>query len=211
MSMERLAAGLGLSAVGLFACALAVFCLLNPAFSPLVDYVSKLGAIGQPYDVWWNLVGFCAVGMLLAGFGFSFGRVLRDRPVGVLLAMFGLGFAATGIPVDLGNAGAMVSKAHVLAICLGLAGWLGGLARMAHLRRLGRSVHRSANGAARLVVLPIAGQGMQLWPMPVTHRLVFLAVFGWVATTSLRLLREERRLPNVAEQPHAAGGAVRRR
>ncbi len=82
-----------------------------------------------------------------------------------------------------------VSKAHVVAICLALAAWLLALARMAHLPSLGKSVHYSANIAATLLVLPILGQGVQLWAMPVTHRLVFAVVFGWMAITCWKLLR----------------------
>lgn len=47
---------LGICAVGLFGFALVVFSILNPDFNPLHDYVSKLGAIGQPYALWWNLI-----------------------------------------------------------------------------------------------------------------------------------------------------------
>jgi hypothetical protein len=117
--MERLSAAFGLTAVGLFGLALTVFATLNPSFHPLDDYVSKLGALGQPYAPWWNVIGFLIVGALLAGFGLSFGRVVDDRLVGGLLAGFGVGFGATGIPVDWAHQQAPVSKAHVVAICLG--------------------------------------------------------------------------------------------
>ncbi|MCW5965807.1 MAG: DUF998 domain-containing protein [Bryobacterales bacterium] len=187
--MHRLAATLGISAVGLFGIALVVFSGLNPGFDPLDDYVSKLGALGQPHAMWWNVIGFVAVGALLAGFGLAYGRILHDRFVGVLLALFGIGFGAAGIPLDLGDGNSPLAKAHVVAICLGLAAWLFGLARMAHLTSLGNATRSSANIAAGLLVLPILGQGAQWWSMPVTHRLVFLVVFGWVAITSIRLLR----------------------
>jgi hypothetical protein len=146
-----------------------------------------------------------------SGFGLVYGHVLQDRLLSVLLALFGAGFAAAGVPVELGDEGAPLSKAHVVAICLGLAAWLFGLARMAHLRSLGNAVHSSANLAATLLVLPIVGHGMQLWPMPVTHRLVFLVVFGWLAITSARLLRDGKRPPFPAERQHAASGTPHRR
>lgn len=174
-TMHRRAAILGISAVGLLAFALVVFSGLNPGFKPLDDYVSKLGAAGQSYAVWWNVIGFVVVGALLAGFGLTYGRILQDRFVGVLLALYGVGFGATGVPIDLKDASAPLSKAHVVAICLGLAAWMLGLARMAYLPSLGKSVRSSASIAAALLALPLVGQGAQLWSMPVTH----LSYFSW--------------------------------
>ena len=191
--MKKRTAIFGLSAVCLFGITLLLFSVLNPNFNPLVDYVSKLGAVGQPYALWWNLIGFLGVGILLIGFGYTFGLVIEDRLIGMLLAIFGVGFAATAIPIEMADEAALVSMAHVVAICLGLAFWLFGLARMTYLKRLGKAVHRSANIAAILVVLPMFVQVAEIWPMPVTHRLVFLVVFGWVGYTSIILLLEARK------------------
>jgi hypothetical membrane protein len=208
--MHRLAAMLGISAVSLFGLSLVVFSGLNPNFNLLDDYVSKLGAVGQPYALWWNVIGFVMVGVLLAGFGLAYGSILQSRLVGVLLALFGIGFGAAGVPIELGDGSSPLTKAHVVAICLGLAAWLFGLARMAYLPSLGRFTHSSANIAAILLVLPILGQGAQLWSMPVTHRLVFLVVFGWVAITSIRLLHGTVS-KCVAEHEHSVDGASRGR
>jgi len=186
--MRALAGWLGLSAVALFAIALSVFAVLNPDFGALEDYVSKLGARGQPHALWWNLLGFLAVGGLLAAFGHAFGRVLGDRVVGALLVAFGIGFAATALPMDMTEPEVAVSKGHVVAICLGLAAWLIALSRMAHSKSVDGFFRATANVAAILIVLPIMGQGLRLWPMPTTHRLVFLVVFEWVAAMSTRLL-----------------------
>jgi hypothetical protein len=188
--MRRLAGTLGLSSVGLLAIALGVFASLDPEFHPLQDYVSKLGARGQPHALGWNLLGFVAPGVLFTGFGIAYGRLLQDRTVGVLLALFGIGFATAGVPIDLGDEASSLSKAHIVALCLGLGAFLLCLARMTHRPSLGRWVHRSASVAATLLVLAMAGQVAQLWAMPVTHRLVFAVVFVWLATTSIRLLRE---------------------
>ena len=45
--------------------------------------------------------------------------------------------------------------------------------------------------AAALTVLPIVGFGLELWSMPVTHRLVFAIVFGWIALASFRLMSDQ--------------------
>lgn len=186
--MRQTTAILGLSSVLIFGGTLVVIASITPEFHFLEDYVSELGAQGQPYALWWNLIGFLLVGILLAAFGYSYGRVVNDRWVGVCLALFGIGFAFTALPIDLGNSESTLSTAHVVAICLGLAGWMFGLARMAQLETVGKSVRYSANIAAALVVLPMFGFVAGLWSMPVTHRLVFAVVFGWVAFTSFRLL-----------------------
>jgi hypothetical protein len=186
--MHKTTATLGLSAVLIFGITLVVIASLTPEFHFLEDYVSELGAQGQPYALWWNLIGFLLVGMLLAAFGYSYGQVVNDRLVGICLALFGVGFAFTALPIDLGDSASSLSKAHVVAICLGLTGWMFGLARMAQQKTLGKSVRYSANIAASLVVLPMFGFVTGLWSMPLTHRLVFAVVFGWVAFTSFRLL-----------------------
>jgi hypothetical membrane protein len=197
--MNRVAGILGLTAVGLFAFALAVFSVLNPEFRLLDDYISKLGALGQPYALWWNLIGFVTVGLLFAAFGLTYGRVLQDPPIAILLAFFGVGFAATGVPVDLGDEGAGFSKAHTVAICIGLAAFLFCLARMAHLPSFEKRTRQTANLAAAFIGVSIGGAALKLWSMPVTHRLVFAVVFGWLAATSTRLLREMRSLAPDAE------------
>lgn len=151
--MHKTTAFLGLSSVIIFGGTLVVIASLTPEFHFLEDYVSELGAQGQPYAIWWNLIGFLLVGMLLAGFGYSYGGVVNDRLIGVCLALFGIGFAFTALPIDLGDSASTLSKAHVIAICLGLAGWMFGLARMAQNRQLEKFVRYSANIAAVLLFL----------------------------------------------------------
>lgn len=184
---HKITAILGFTSVVLFGITLVVIANLTPEFHFLEDYVSELGAQGQPYALWWNLVGFLLVGILLAAFGYSYGRVVNDRLIGICLTLFGIGFAFTALPIELDHSESTLSTAHVLAICLGLAGWMFGLARMAHIKTTEKTVRYSANIAAALVVLPIFGFIAGLWSMPVTHRLVFVVVFGWVAFESIRL------------------------
>lgn len=111
---------------------------LTAEFSYLEDFVSELGATDQPFAIWWNLIGFLLVGILLAAFGYNYGRVVDDRLVGICLALFGVGFAATALPIDLADSESALSKAHVVAICIGLAGWMFGSARIVQFKRLGK-------------------------------------------------------------------------
>lgn len=55
----------GLSAVLVFMLALLIFGFLNPGFSFLNDFISQLGAKGEPNALWFNLIGFTTVGVLL--------------------------------------------------------------------------------------------------------------------------------------------------
>lgn len=195
--MQKTTAYLGISVVVIFGTALIIIASLTPEFSYLEDFVSKLGAQGQPYALWWNMIGFLLVGFLLTAFGYSYGRVVNDRWIGICLALFGIGFAATALPIDLGNSESALSTAHVVAICLGLAAWMFGLARLAHIKKIGKAVRYSANIAAALVVLPMFGFVAGLLSMPLTHRLVFVVVFGWVAYSSINLLRKNGNIQNM--------------
>lgn len=187
--MNRIAGLSGVFGVLIFVISFLIFGNLNPDFSFIEDFVSKLGAKGAPLAIWWNIFGFLLVGLFLMVFGFYYGKILKDPLIGVLLALFGLGFAFTAIPVDLAESDSSVSKAHIVAICLGLAFWLFGLARVSGNKALDKSIRFRANVAAILLVLSIAGVVIELWSMPVTHRLVFIVVFGWIIITALELLR----------------------
>jgi len=138
--------------------------------------------------VWWNGIGFLLVGVLLFGFGLAYGRIVEDRVVGVLLGLFGVGFAFTAIPIDMADAAAPISKAHIVAICLALACWLFGLAKLSSSKRVKTKVRVQANIAAIILVGAMIGHVLGFWSMPVTHRLVFGVVFGWTAITATELV-----------------------
>ena len=179
---------LGLSAVALFITTLIAFALLNPEFNPIWDNISKLGAVGQKNALGWNLIGFVTVGLLFAAFGWGYGTILQDKLTACLLAAFGIGFAATGLPIDFANETTSLSKAHIVAICLGVACWLFALARIGMLNNLEPVIRTAANTAATLFILPVIGEAAALWPSPITHRLVFLVVLSWIVFSSGKLL-----------------------
>lgn len=179
---------LGLAGVILFISSLVIFGKLNSEFDFQQDFVSKLGAIGEPNAIWWNIVGFGLVGSLLAGFGVAYGRTLNDNIAGWLLALFGVGFAFTSVPIDSIDSRTPISKVHIVAICLALAFWLFGLARISYNSANRKSVRNRANIAAVLIVISMMGFVFDFWSMPITHRLVFAVVFGWTAITSIELI-----------------------
>lgn len=178
----------GLLSVLILISALLVFGLLNSDFSFWKNFISKLGAEGEPNALWFNLIGFVAVGILLFIFGFAYGNLLKDKLVSILLSLFGLGFAFTAIPIDMEFSETPISKAHIVAICLGLAFWLLGLSRLGYNQNLQRKIRNRANLTAVILILSIMGFVIGVWSMPITHRLVFMIVFGWTSITSIELI-----------------------
>ena len=152
------------------------------------DYISLLGADGQPFAIWWNLLGFVSVGILFAIFGWAYSRVMNDTWVGVFLIISGLGFAMGAIPADFINPELPLSKAHFVSICFALAGWCLGLARIGHIQSGLRVARFSANLAGTFAVVPMIAMALGLISAPVAHRLVLIVVFGWVVVTSVGIL-----------------------
>ncbi len=183
-----LTASLGLLAVGLFAVAYIVFSLLTPNFDPAHDFISKLGAQGQPYAVWWNTIGFLVVGMFLSAFGLLFGRLIGDASIGLSLAVSGFGFAVAALPTDLARVDSFLSKAHYVSICISLGGWCFGMARIRQVASLAPQIRRNAGIAAVLLLMPILCRFANLISLPTTHRLLLAVVFGWIAVTSIGLM-----------------------
>jgi len=201
---EKTVGIVGLLSVLNLVTAVLVFGYLNNEFSFINDFVSKLGAQGEPNALWFNLAGFVTVGILLFVFGLMYGKLLNDKLLSILLSLFGLGFSFTAIPIDMQLSNTPVSKAHIVAICLGLAFWLFGLSRLGYNEQLKRKVRTRANITAVLLVLSMIGFVFGFWSMPVTHRLVFGIVFGWTALTSVELIFKGNAIKN--EKLHKAMG-----
>ena len=182
---------LGILAVLLFLIALLIFGLLHPDFDFLTDYISKLGYKGTPRSFWWNLLGFGLTGMLLSVFGFCHGRIIKDTLSGILLALFGVGFALTAFPFDMSDEFTAVSRAHIAAITLGLASWLFGLARLGYNKQLAPQIRKRANIAAAFLAVFMGGSLLNFWPEPIAERLVFAAVFGWTIISAFQLTKTE--------------------
>jgi hypothetical membrane protein len=183
---------LGIASVVNLILAILIFGVLNSNFSFLNDFISKLGAKGEPNALLFNLFGFVSVGILTSVFGFAYGRLQKDKLLSILLSLFGIGFAFTAVPVDFQVESSGYSKAHIVAICLGLAFWLFGLSRMGYNKKLNKKVRIRANIAAVLLTISIIGAAIELWSMPVTHRFVFGVVFGWILLTSIELISLKR-------------------
>lgn len=185
---DGLVGSLGIAGVLLFGVALLIFGHLNPGFDFFSDFISKLGARNEPNAAAWNVIGFASVGALLLAFGIGYGKSLKDWATGLFLSCFGLGFALTAIPMEMERPDSPVSKAHVVAICLGLACWMFGLARISSKHQLHPRIRFRANITAVLVVTAMIGYGVDVWSMAMTHRLVFLVVFLWTGITAIEMV-----------------------
>ena len=181
---------IGLLAVIVLMLSILIFGFRNDSFSFLNDFISKLGAEGEPNALWFNLMCFVMVGIILFVFGVAYGLLLKDKLLSTFLSFFGVGFAFSAIPFDAELPKASLSTAHVVAICLGLVFWMFGLSRIGYNQQIERSIRNRANFSAIALVISMAGFGLGLWSMPITHRLVFGVVFGWTAVTSILLLSQ---------------------
>ncbi len=189
MTSARTTGWTGLAAAGLFAGALGVFAALDPTYSHLTNAVSELGAVGAPNQLAWNLIGFMAVGLLLAAFGRGLGREIATPSAGGLLILFGLAFAATAIPADMSDLGSPGSTAHIVASQAVLLFWALALVRLLFVRRAGPALRWIAAVALALAIGAIIVRGLEALQPGLSQRLSFAVVFGWVAATSLVLLR----------------------
>ncbi|MEO1211772.1 MAG: DUF998 domain-containing protein [Cyanobacteria bacterium J06638_20] len=177
----------GLLSVSFFVCSFMLFGFLHPDFDVFVDFISKLGAKGQPNAFCWNIVGFGSVGLLLAAFGWLFGLCKNDRVLGTCLMVAGFGFSLGAIPTDFADAQSPLSKAHFVSICLSLTGYCFGMARLTGSQSTD-SERITANWVIALAILPIIGASGGVSAEPVAHRIILTVVFTWVVLSSLRLL-----------------------
>ncbi|MEM6692090.1 MAG: DUF998 domain-containing protein, partial [Planctomycetota bacterium] len=174
-----LTAACGLLSVTVFACSFTVLGILHPDFNVFSDFISKLGTGGQPQAIYWNVLGFAVVGLLLAAFGWLFGLCKEDRILGTCLMIAGLGYAFAATPTDFTNADSPFSKVHFVSVCLSLAGYSFGLARLT-----GSQSTDFDKTAAKIVVtlsiLPIICVSGGVSAEPIAHRIILTVVFAWV-------------------------------
>ena len=188
---SRQTALVGLSAIAVFITSFISFGLLAEDYHFLTDYLSLLGAKGQPLGLYWNLTGFVFVGLLIARFGWGYGKVHKDMIIGSCLVVAGLFYALGGIPSDFNNAEATTSIAHFAAICFSLAGWSLALARITQIGDPNSGIIKRANWSIIAVIIVLVGAGIGLYAEPVVHRLIILVIFSWIALSAKDLLRRE--------------------
>lgn len=187
----------------LFAGAVVVAARTMPGYLHARHPIGLLGAGAAPAATAFNLVGYVAAGLALAGFALALEAELMRRGLGRLtrvatgmLLISALAFAAQGLlPLDPHDLDGALSRRHAVAHALALLAWLASTAVLAWtLASL-----RSLRGAALLAGVLALGAGLLLaWPA--THwlpggsaapgwaqRLVLLIYFLWPALLALRL------------------------
>ena len=192
--MKRLLQFSGILSVAVFAISFALFSFVAPSFDPIQDFISKLGAKGQPHSLVWNLIGFCAVGMGFCTFGVVFGLSLGDKVVAVALLTAGIGFAMAGIPSDFSDASSSFSRIHFASVCISLGGWFIALSRLTRYSYHGTRWQFLSKMFGIAGVLPLVLAGAEFCPAPIAHRLILCSVFGWVVMVSVELNRDRNAL-----------------
>ena len=190
LQLARLAAFAGFSAVVCFCTSFIVVGLLTDNYHLITDYMSLLGAVGNPFALYWNILGFVIVGILIAVFGWTYGLVLKDKLIGSCLVVTGLGFSLGAVPFDFADVRATFSVVHFLSISLSLAGWYLAMARIAYIASSGIKLKRQANWFSILGSIPIVGLVTGIIPEPVAHRLIIIVIFSWIVLTSSSLFKD---------------------
>jgi hypothetical protein len=182
-------AWLGIGASAIFFTALAVWGAADPAYSHSTKAVSELGAVGAANQLTWNLTGFLAVGIMLAIFGWRYGKLLDDRLTGWLLALFGWAFAASAIPVDMDDLRSSSSIAHIVAAMAVFLFWALALIRILFIKRRLPGLKPATAAALALALGSIVLRASELLLPGLAQRVSFLVVFGWVVVAAVLLMR----------------------
>ena len=126
---------------------------LRPGYRHVVNVISELGATGTPYAALMNYGGFLPAGLMLTAFGIVLARgVPRSGSALVgagLVALFGLGLAASGIfSCDPGcpqSGGSLENFIHAAIAPVMFVGLIAGIAILGlHFRRQPRWRHLAA-------------------------------------------------------------------
>ena len=158
----------------------------NPTFSHVVDPISKLGSLGQPRAIVWNLLGFVLPGVVITGLGLKISKAfpskLTARMAGMSLAMSGSLVVVAGLfPNDPLHPAALTNQVH------DLSGWVS-LSAFLVAGLITPWVLWPRSGLSWISVGPFlivyGSLAYQLWGSPqwwLGQRIGFAAYFLWVA------------------------------
>ena len=182
----------GFLAPALFLIAILFFAALRPEYSHLTDAVSELGALDAPNALAWNLIGFVAVGLLIAVFAWGLFRATGSPGALAYVGLSGLSFAATGVfPADMADLAAPSSRMHIVMslICFGafvlgafVLGWR-------FLRRPGWrwvAVISGVFGILAILTMPLREMAV---PPGLAQRVSFALYLAWIWLLALALWR----------------------
>jgi hypothetical membrane protein len=190
MNLLRIPAICGLLAPVWFLVALLAFTAARSDYSHLTKAVSELGAVGAPHALAWNILGFCAVGVLIVISSLGIWRQANARLAALFIAVSGIAFAAAGVfPADMSNFEADTTRLHILASLVSLAAFAIAVPFITwSLWRSGRrgfAVAAIAFGLA--VVLSLLLREANI-PPGLAQRINFLAYLSWIAMIASSLI-----------------------
>lgn len=181
----------GALAAPLFLVAIAVFGVMRPDFDHAHKAVSELGVFGAPHALAWNLVGFIAVGLLVAVFSWGFFRATRSWAGLILIGLSGLAFAAAGVfPADMDNLSSASSRAHIVASFASLFAFTVGSFVLAwqFRHRDGWRIAAAISlllGLLAMASIPLGETGV---PPGLAQRMGFAAYLAWTETLAIACL-----------------------
>lgn len=199
------AAVCGLLAPALFVGAILLFASLRADYSHLTDAVSELGALGAPYSLGWNLIGFGAVGLLITAFSWGLFRGTGSWTALLFVGLSGLGFAGTGVfPADMADLAAPSSRMHILMslICF-VAFVLGAFILCWRFFKLpgwrGIAVGSGVLGLLALLTMPLREMAV---PPGLAQRVSFALYLAWIWLLALALWRQSAATPADPHDEH---------
>jgi hypothetical membrane protein len=204
-------------AAAVFWVALFTFGAARSDYSQLTKAVSELGAVGAPYWLAWNIVGFITPGLLLAVCGAGIATAFEQRRGALwwMLVASGVTFAGTGVfpAVMLNGSPAMQAPStigHVVMLLLSGLFWL--IAAVLVVRRAWRDPEwrHLRTVAAAAMLLALAGLAANVFHDAIpqlafrpglAQRLGFVGHFLWFVLLSAGIaMPATRALPDPAER-----------
>jgi hypothetical membrane protein len=193
-------------AATVFWTALVAFGILRADYSQLTKAVSELGAVGAPYALAWNVLGFTVPGLLLAACGIAIGTVVDGRGGALrwLLTGSGIAFAGTGVFPAVMHYGSPVMQApstvgHVAMMLLSSVLWLMAIGVLLRKIRCEPRLRRLLKPFVIVTVVALSGLAANVLHdaiQPLAHRpglaqrLGFAGYFLWFVYVAWRT-REE--------------------
>ncbi len=194
----------------LFAGAILLFAALRSDYSHLTDAVSELGARGAPNALAWNLVGFVAVGLLIAVLARGMFRATGSWAALVFVGLSGLSFAATGVfPADMADLAAPSSRMHILMSLICFAAFVLGAFVLGwrFFRRPGWRGTAIASGIVGLLaILTMPLREIDV-PPGLAQRVSFALYLAWIWLLAVGLWRRADAEPPRAGRIEARGRA----
>jgi hypothetical membrane protein len=209
----RTAGWIGVATPVWFLLAYVALSAIHPGYSHLTKAVSELGAWGEPYMWWWNILGYGASGLAIALLGVHLrGAFVRHgRVVSYALVASGLLMALSGaFPGNFDDRHAPSMIAHLVSSVGSYVAFV--VAGFALPLAVRSSPHwpRIAWPSLAIVLLSLATGALRSGEAPgLGQRLTFACYFLWVALVGVALARAcAARPPNNSSKPTPLRGAA---